>query len=296
MLTNIMRAMLHNSGLLKCLWAEAFSTATYVHNRMLMKALDRLTPYEVLHGTKPDLADLRAFCALCTIVELAAKLKKLDDQVRMCFVVGYKYSGGGYRVWDPEKKVVVKSRDVVFFEDGLPSPPLHSSPMPNDDDDQAIIQQPPDHLRKPTPVNAKQPHEQLQRLTTTTTMTQDPAPTLEPQQHLTVRLPGRYMDHPSAQQAPIPDESESADTLTSSDEDDGPPQPQFDVSYVPDYPLKMTRLGFKRNGGRGANTSGLERNRGGGASTMLVIHDDYPPVAFSAGLPNGIQLAQLPDP
>ena len=110
--------MLHGSGLLKCLWAEAFSTAMYMHNRMLTKALDRLTPYEVLHGMKPDLADLCAFGALCTIVEPAAKLKKLDDQARMCFVMGYKYSGGGYRVWDPEKRVVVESKDVVFFEDG----------------------------------------------------------------------------------------------------------------------------------------------------------------------------------
>ena len=154
--------MLHDSGLPKCLWAEAFSTAMYMHNRTLTKALDGLTPYEVLHGMKPDLANLCAFGILCAIVEPAAKLKKLDDQARMCFVMGYKYSGGGYRVWDPEKRVIVKSRDVVFFEDSLPPPPLHSSPMPNDDDDQPIVQQPPEHLREPMPVNAKQLHEQLQ--------------------------------------------------------------------------------------------------------------------------------------
>ena len=154
--------MLHDSGLLKCLWAEVFSTAMYVHNRMPTKALDRLIPYEVLHGTKPNLANLCAFGALCAIVEPAAKLKKLDDWVRMCFVVGYKYSGGGYRVWDPEKRVIIKSRDVVFFEDSLPSPPLHSSLTPNDNDDQAIIQQPPEHLHEPMPVNVKQLHKQLQ--------------------------------------------------------------------------------------------------------------------------------------
>ena len=50
------------------------------------------------------------------------KLKKLDGRP-MCFFVGYKYSGGCYRVWDPEKQVVVKSKDVVFFEASLPSPP-----------------------------------------------------------------------------------------------------------------------------------------------------------------------------
>ena len=208
----------------------------------------------------------------------------------------YKYSGGGYRVWDPEKRVVVKSRDVVFFEDSLPSPPLHSLPMPNNDDDQPIVQQPPEHLCEPMPVNTKQLHKQLQQLTTMMTMTQDPTPTLEPQQRLTVRLPRCYMDCPSAQQAPIPDKSKSADTLTSTNKDNDPPQPQFDMSHVLDYPLKMTCLGFKHNGWRGANISGLKHNRGGGASAMLVIHDDYPPVAFSAGLPNGIQLAQLPDP
>ena len=296
MLTNIVQVMLHDSGLLKCLWAEAFSTVTYVHNRMPMKALDGLTPYEVLHGTKPNLTNLHAFGTLCAIVEPTAKLKKLDDWVRMCFVMGYKYSGGGYRVWDPEKRVIVKSRDVVFFEDGLPSPPLHSSPTPNNDNDQPIVQQPPEHLCEPMPVNAKQPHEHLQQLMTMTMMTQDPTPTPEPQQRLTVRLPRCYMDHQSAQQAPIPDESKSADILTSSNEDDNPPQPRFNVSHVPDYPLKTTCLGFKHNGGRGADISGLKCNGGGGASTMLVIHDDYPPVVFSAGLPDGIQLAQLPDP
>jgi hypothetical protein len=28
------------------------------------------------------------------------KLKKLDDRATMCYFVGYKYGGGGYRVWD----------------------------------------------------------------------------------------------------------------------------------------------------------------------------------------------------
>jgi len=51
------------------------------------------------------------------------KLKKLDDRATMCFFVGYKYDGG-YRVWDPKKRGFFESRDVVFFEDGLPPPML----------------------------------------------------------------------------------------------------------------------------------------------------------------------------
>ena len=51
------RAMLCDTSLPKKLWAEAFSTATYLCNRMPTRALDRLTPFKLLYGMKPDLAD-----------------------------------------------------------------------------------------------------------------------------------------------------------------------------------------------------------------------------------------------
>src|SRR5258706_6870592 len=133
-LTNIVRAMLHHSGLPKFLWAEAFSTTTYVHTRTPTRALDGLIPHEVLYSTKTSPTCVPS---ARPIVEPAEKLRKLDNRARMCFFVGYKYSGGGYRVCDPEKKAIVEYRDVAFFEDGLPSPPLHSSPMPSNDNDEA---------------------------------------------------------------------------------------------------------------------------------------------------------------
>jgi hypothetical protein len=111
-LTGMVRAMLHDSGLPKFLWAEVFSTATYIHNRTPMKALRGLTPFEVLYGMKLDIWDLCAFGAPCTVVEPSKKLKKLDDQATMFFFIGYKYSGGGYRVWDLKHKVVIESRDI----------------------------------------------------------------------------------------------------------------------------------------------------------------------------------------
>jgi len=86
-LTATARAMLHNAGLPKKLWAEAFSTATYLRNRTPTRALDGLTPFELLYGMKPDLADLRAFGAPCAIAEPSAKLKKLDDCARFCVFV-----------------------------------------------------------------------------------------------------------------------------------------------------------------------------------------------------------------
>jgi hypothetical protein len=84
--------MLHDSGLPKFLWAEAFSTATYVHNMTSKKALGGLTPFEVLYGMKPDVQDLRAFGAPCAVIDPSERLKKLDDPATMCFFVGYKYA------------------------------------------------------------------------------------------------------------------------------------------------------------------------------------------------------------
>ena len=54
------RSELHDSSLPKSLWAEAFNTATYVHNRTPTKALGGRTSFEALYGVKPDVSHFRA--------------------------------------------------------------------------------------------------------------------------------------------------------------------------------------------------------------------------------------------
>ena len=48
--------MLHQSGLLKALWAEAVQYAIWLKNCTSTKALGNMTPYEQLHNQKPNLA------------------------------------------------------------------------------------------------------------------------------------------------------------------------------------------------------------------------------------------------
>jgi len=81
-----------------------------------------------------------------------------------------------------------------------------------------------------------------------------------------------------------PQISEDEDTNDGSNEDaNSPARPIHDVSYLPSYPSESTSLGLIRNG------------RGGGNSAMLILDEAaHPPIAFSAGLPGGIQLSQLP--
>ena len=141
-LTNTVCAMLHDVGLPKSLWAEAYCTATYVRNRTPTKTLNGHTPYEMLYDVKPALADLRAFGVPCAIVNPSEKLRKLDDWASMCVFVGYKYRGGGYRVWDLKKLIVVETRDITLYEDGLPLPMYRELAALADDIDEPVMQVP----------------------------------------------------------------------------------------------------------------------------------------------------------
>jgi len=76
-LTSSVCAMLTDSGLPKSLWVEAFNTVTYIWNRMLTSVLDGHTPYDMVYGIKPNLADLCAFSAPCAIVELVWNWRNL---------------------------------------------------------------------------------------------------------------------------------------------------------------------------------------------------------------------------
>jgi len=79
-----------------------------------------------LHTLRPTgWLTMRVWGAMCCVQPLE-KLRKLDARSRMCFFIGYKFEGGGYRVCDPRKGVVVGSRDVVFNEDACDRPPSTS--------------------------------------------------------------------------------------------------------------------------------------------------------------------------
>ena len=99
------------------------------------------------------------------------------------------------------------------------------------------------------------------------------------------------MNRPAGPTARAQDEAADIDEVDQdandgSDEDaDSSVRLIHDVSYVPSYPSKLTGSGLIRSGG------------GGGNSAMLILDEAaHPSIAFSASLPSGIQLSQLPDP
>ncbi|GJS45447.1 retrovirus-related pol polyprotein from transposon TNT 1-94 [Tanacetum coccineum] len=83
------RTMLADSKLPTTFWAEAVSTACYVHNK---------TPYELFRGFKPPLSFMRPFGCHVTILNTLDNLGKIDGKSDEGFFVGYSLSSKAFRV------------------------------------------------------------------------------------------------------------------------------------------------------------------------------------------------------
>jgi transposase InsO family protein len=115
------RRMLSNAGLHRCFWAEAASTACYLINRSPSIPIDKKTPIEVWSRSPKNYSELRVFgCTAYAHVDNG----KLEPRVVKCIFLGYKSGVKGYKLWNPETRKVLISRNVIFNESAM----LHDSP------------------------------------------------------------------------------------------------------------------------------------------------------------------------
>lgn len=112
------RSMLKGKNLHHSFWAEAVHTAVYVINRSPMKAVRNITPKEAWSGRKPQVKHLRVFGSVAYVHIPKEKRHKLEEKSLKCIFVGYNDVSKAYKLWDPEAKKVVISRDVIFEETG----------------------------------------------------------------------------------------------------------------------------------------------------------------------------------
>jgi hypothetical protein len=110
------RRMLSDVGLGQELWAEAMGTSCYLGNRTPSSVLDDKNPHEVWCGKKLSLQHLRVFVCDAYVHVPKENRSKLDKKVEKCIFIGYKDGVKGYKIWNPESKKSVYSRDVVFRE------------------------------------------------------------------------------------------------------------------------------------------------------------------------------------
>lgn len=117
---NLSRALLFQSSLPITFWGEAALTAAYLINRTPSSINKGRSPYEILHGCKPDYTQLRVFGSACYTHCQSRTKDKFGERSRLCVFVGYPFGKKGYRVFDKEREEFLISRVVVFREDCVP--------------------------------------------------------------------------------------------------------------------------------------------------------------------------------
>ena len=110
------RCMLRMAKLSKPFWGEAVQTAVYLINRLPSVPLGFDIPERVWTGKEVSYSHLKVFGCKAFMHVPKEQRSKLDDRAIPCVFVGYGNTEFGYKLWDPERKKVVRSRDVVFHE------------------------------------------------------------------------------------------------------------------------------------------------------------------------------------
>jgi hypothetical protein len=112
------RALLLDANLGPKYWIFARECAQHLKNvTPIKRSSGAITPFEMLHGRKPDLRVIRAFGCVCYAhINSNMRDKYADTSVRGIFV-GYSVEKRGYRVLLPGDKLII-SRSVTFHEGG----------------------------------------------------------------------------------------------------------------------------------------------------------------------------------
>jgi Reverse transcriptase (RNA-dependent DNA polymerase)/gag-polypeptide of LTR copia-type len=107
------RAMLHDSGLPKFLWAKATAHAVYLKNRTWTRTIGETTPYELLNGRKPNIGNLHPWGCKVRVHDTSGS--KLDGHSSIGRWMGFDAeTKDGHRVYWPGKRTISVERNVRF--------------------------------------------------------------------------------------------------------------------------------------------------------------------------------------
>ena len=97
-------------------WEEDVLTDIYTINRCPSPIVQNQTPYDMLFGSSPFYDLLKVFGCVCFILLHDHERNKLQSHSRLCCFLGYGIGKKGYRCYDPIRKRLCVSRDVIFWE------------------------------------------------------------------------------------------------------------------------------------------------------------------------------------
>jgi hypothetical protein len=96
-------------------WVDAISSACYISNRIFLRSILHLTPFELCFGRKPSVSHLKPFGCKCFVLK-CGNLDKFESRSSDGILVGYTTHGRSYRVFNLETNTVLESCDVTFNE------------------------------------------------------------------------------------------------------------------------------------------------------------------------------------
>lgn len=145
-LLNMVRTKIAETFVPKFLWGEAIRCSAYELNRCPSAVLENgITPSALWYG-RQDLSKLRVFGSRVWYTCIP-KGSKLDPRAKTGVMIGY--CGGGYRLWNPEERRVIVSRDVVFNENEMYFKPNEIALQdPEDNEKEAEERSPTKHLQE----------------------------------------------------------------------------------------------------------------------------------------------------
>jgi hypothetical protein len=114
-LVEMARMMLDEHRTPKHFWADAISTTCYISNRIFLRSIMHLTPFELRFGLKPSVSHFRPFRCKCFILKYG-NLDRFESRSFDDILLGYTPHGRSYRVYNFETNTVVESCDVTFNE------------------------------------------------------------------------------------------------------------------------------------------------------------------------------------
>jgi transposase InsO family protein len=101
------------------LWSELVMAVVHIKNRIPSAAINGQIPFESLTGKQADVSHLRVLGCDAYALFKASGRSKLEQKADHHILVGYGIDAGTYRLYDPLKKTILVTRDVVFNEEGF---------------------------------------------------------------------------------------------------------------------------------------------------------------------------------
>jgi hypothetical protein len=96
-------------------WADAISNVCYISNRIFLRSILHLTPFELHFGRKPFVSHFRPFGCKCFVLK-HGNLDKFESRSFDGILLGYTPHGRSYRVYNVETNTIVESCDMTFDE------------------------------------------------------------------------------------------------------------------------------------------------------------------------------------